>query len=103
MDSLLNKSKQVSEKVINNDIESETDSLTKQWSELENTMSSRIMLLIEVGEKWKNLEEEYRKIEIEFNLVRDGLINMDQVIRSKNQMIESLDILRVSLNSCTYL
>lgn len=102
MDSLLNKSKQVSEKVINNDIESETDTLTKQWSELENTMSSRIMLLIEVGEKWKNLEEEYRKIEIEFNLVRDGLINMDQVIRSKNQMVESLDILRVSLNSCTH-
>lgn len=103
MDSLLNKSKQVAENIIVNDeIQAETDSLVKQWSELKSAMSSRITLVTEVGEKWKNLEAEYRKIEIELNHIKDGLTNIDHVIRSKTQLVESLDTLRVSFIDNTF-
>lgn len=83
---------------MNNEIQSKTELLLKQWSDLESTISTRIILLSEIGEKWKNLEDEYRKMEMELNHIRDGLINVDQVIRSKSQLIESLDVLHVSLN-----
>lgn len=94
---LLNKSRQVADKVVANDeIKSETDLLVKQWNEREKEISSRITLLTEVGDKWKNIEEEYRKIENESTRIRDTLINIDQVIRSKNQLTESLATLRVN-------
>lgn len=99
LDSLLSISKQVTGKIVANDeIQSETESLVKQWSDLERAMSSRIVLLTGVGDKWKNVEDEYRKIEIETNRVNDTLTNVDEVIRSKNQLVESLVTLRVSLN-----
>lgn len=94
---LLNKSQQVVDKVVaNNEIKTETDSLVKQWNEREKEISSRITLLTEVGDKWKNVEEEYRKIENESTRIKDTLINIDQVIRSKNQLVESLATLRVN-------
>lgn len=103
MDSLLNKSKQVIDKVVVHDeIQSETDSIVKQWSKLENTMSSRITSVTEVGEKWKNIEDEYRKLDIESSRIKDALTNIDQVIRSKNQLKESLVTLHVSFNCCTF-
>lgn len=69
----------------------------KQWSELEKEMSSRIILVTEVGDKWKNIEDEYRKIETEFTRIKDALTSVDRVIRSKDQIVESIAILRVSL------
>lgn len=103
MDSLLDKSKQVVDKVVtNNEIQSETDSLSKQWSVLEKGLSSRITLVTEVGDKWKNIEDEYRKIEIEFTRIKDALTSVDQVIRSKDQLVESLVTLRVSFD-CAFL
>lgn len=99
LDSLLNKSKQVTDKIVANDeIRSETESLVKQWSELEQVMSSRIVMLTGVGDKWKNVEDECRKIEIETNRINDTLTNVDEVIRSKNQLVESLATFRVSFN-----
>lgn len=95
---LLDKSKQVVDKIGENDeIQSETDLIVKQWSELERVMSSRIILLTGVGDKWKNVEDEYRKIEIELTRINDVLTNIDQVIRSKNQLEESLCTLHVRL------
>lgn len=103
MDSLLSKSKQVINKVVAHDeIQSETDLIVKQWSELEKTMSSRITSVTEVGEKWKNIEDEYRKLNIEWSRIKDALNNVDQVIRSKNQLEESLVTLRVSYNGRTF-
>lgn len=103
MDSLLSKSKQVINKVVAHDeIQSETDLIVKQWSELEKTMSSRITSVTEVGEKWKNIEDEYRKVNIESSRIKDALNNVDQVIRSKNQLEESLVTLRVSYNGRTF-
>lgn len=61
-------------------------------------MSSRIMLVTEVGDKWKNFEDENRKIETDFTRIKDTLMSVDQVIRSKDQLVESLVTLRVSLN-----
>lgn len=98
MDSLVDKSKQVVDKVVMSDeIQSETDSLVKQWTELEREMTSRIMILTDVGDKWKNIEDSYRKIEIESTRINDALSNIDQVIRTKNQLVESLATLHVSL------
>lgn len=98
MELLLEKSKQVVDKVrANDEIQSETDSLVKQWLELERLMSSRIMSVTEVGDKWKNVLDEYRKIENELTRIKDVLTNVDQVIRSKNQLEESLCTLHVSL------
>jgi len=92
---LLNKSKLI---VDNSEIQSNADSLAKQWSELEKEMSSRIILVTDVGDKWKNTEDEYRKIETEFTRIKDALTSVDQVIRSKDQLVESLVTLRVSLD-----
>lgn len=102
MDSLLEKSKQVVDKVVAaGEIQSETDSFVKQWSELEKGMSSRIISVTQVGDTWKNVEDDYRKIETELTRVKDALTNVDQVIRSKNQLVESLVTLRVCINrSC---
>jgi len=86
----------------NDEIQSNTDSLVKQWSELEKQMSSRIMLVTEVGDKWKNIEDEYRKIETEFTRIKDALTSIDRVIRSKDQIVESIDTLRVSIVYVTY-
>lgn len=61
-------------------------------------MSSRIMLVTEMGDKWKNFEDENRKIETDFTRIKDTLMSVDQVIRSKDQLVESLVTLRVSLN-----
>lgn len=61
-------------------------------------MSSRIMLVTGVGEKWKNFEDENRKIETDFTRIKDTLMSVDQVIRSKDQLFESLVTLRVSLS-----
>lgn len=100
LDLLLNKSKQVADKVaVHDDILSESNSLVKQWSELERAMSSRITLVTEVGDKWKNVEDAFRKIEIDLTRIKDALTNIDQVIRSKNQLVESLVTLRVSIIS----
>lgn len=88
----MDKSKQVA----NDEIQSETDSLAKQWSEKEKEMSSRIVLVTEVGDKWKNIEDEYRKTETELTRIKDALTSVDQVIRSKDQLVESLVTLRVS-------
>lgn len=97
MDLLLNKSKQVAIKILTSDeIQSETDLLVKQWSELEGAMSSRIIFMTDMGDKWKNLEDEYRQIEIESSRIKDALTNIDQVIRSKNQLEETLVTLLVS-------
>lgn len=88
---LLNKSQVVD----NDEIKSETDSLVNQWNELETEISARITFLTEVGDKWKNIEENYRKIENESTRIKDTFINIDQVVRSKNQLVESLATLRV--------
>lgn len=90
----MNKSKLI---VGNNEIQSNADSLAKQWSNLEKEMSSRIMLVTDVGDKWKNIEDEYRKFETEFTHIKNALTSVDQVIRSKDQLVESLVTLRVSL------
>jgi methyl-accepting chemotaxis protein len=98
LDSLIDKSKQVADKIVMSDeIQSETDSLVKQWTELEREMSSRIMLITDVGEKWKSVEENYRKVAIESTRINDALSNIDQVIRTKNQLVESLAALYVSV------
>jgi len=81
----------------NDEIQSNTNSLVKQWSELEKEMSSRIMLMTKVGDQWKNIEDEYRKIGTEFTRIKDALTSVDQVIRSKDQLMESIVTLRVSL------
>lgn len=98
LDSLVDKSKQVTDKIVMSDeIKSETDSLVKQWTELERKMSSRIILVTDVGDKWKNVEDSYRKVESESTRINDALSNIDQVIRTKNQLVESLATLHVSL------
>lgn len=92
----MNKSKQVAVKdVASNEIQSETDQLVKQWSDLEEAMSSRLALMTDIGDKWKNFEDECRKIEIESTRIKDALTSVDQVIRSKSQLEESLVTLRV--------
>lgn len=93
MDLLLTNSKRI---VGNDEIQSNTDSLEKQWSELEKEMSSRIIFLTEVGDKWKNIEDEYRKIKTEFTRINGALTSVDRVIRSKDQLVESIVTLRVS-------
>lgn len=93
----MEKSRLVADKVAGSDeIRSETDSLAKQWSELEAAMSSRIALLTGLGEKWKNVEEECRKIDVESSRTKDVLANFDPVVRSKTQLVESVSALHVS-------
>lgn len=65
-------------------------------------MSSRITVVSEVGEKWKNIENKYRKLDTESSRIKDALTNIDRVIRSKNQLEESLITLRVSFNDRTF-
>lgn len=65
-------------------------------------MSSRITLVTEVGDKWKNIEDKYRKLDTETSRIKDALTNIDRVLRSKNQLEESLVTLRVSFNDRTF-
>lgn len=95
---LKNKTKLVVNKfVVNDEIQCESDSLVKQWSELEKTISYRILSMKEIGDKWKSVEDVHRNTEIEFTRMKDTLAHVEQVITSKNQLLESLATLNVSI------
>lgn len=98
LDLLKNKTKLVVNKfVVNDEIQCESDSLVKQWSELEKTISYRILSMKEIGDKWKSVEDVHRNTEIEFTRMKDTLAHVEQVITSKNQLLESLATLNVSI------